>query len=325
MPEPHPARICNPLICSRSDVLTDVTPTPLTAVSISRADNTKKGILFLAFAIFCFTAMDALAKHLISLYPTVEVIWARNVGQLFFVLVYLGPRLRQAVKTQLPGWHLLRSMTQLGATAFFFISLNYIGLGEATALADINPVLITLGAALFLGEKLSRARIIGVAMAMIGALIVIRPGLGVFSTAAFLPLICAFCYAGNMLLTRLVGARESPWAAMFYAAAFGSIVTSLILPAYWQPIALAHLPLFILIGALGAIAQLFTIRAYSRTEAGALAPFGYLDMVFAIIWSGLAFAAWPDKFTLFGALVIAVAGLYVWRQERTAAILRAEP
>ena len=292
---------------------------------MARHQATQQGILLLAIGIFCFTAMDALAKHLIALYPTVEVIWARNVGQLGFVLVYLGPRLRVAVRTRLPGWHLLRSITQLGATAFFFLSLNYIGLGEATALADINPVLITLGAALFLGESLGRARIMGVVVAMAGALIVIRPGMGVFSVAAILPLICAVSYAANMLLTRLVGAQESPAAAMFYAAAFGSVVTSVVLPLYWQPIALSDLPLFVILGALGAVAQLFTIRAYSRAEAAALAPFGYLDMVFAILWSGLAFHAWPDQFTLLGALVIAGAGLYVWRKERTAPPLRAAP
>jgi drug/metabolite transporter (DMT)-like permease len=141
--------------------------------------------------------------------------------------------------------------------------------------------------------------------------------MGVFTWAAVLPLICAVCYAGNMLLTRLVGAQESPWAAMFYSAAFGSVATSAVLPFQWQAITLDDLPMFAVLGALGAIAQLFTIRAYSSAQAMVLAPFGYLDMVFAIFWSGVAFAAWPDRFTLMGALVIALAGLYVWRQERT--------
>lgn len=277
---------------------------------------TRKGILSLAFAIFCFTAMDALAKHMVGLYPTIEVVWARNIGQLVFVVLYLGPRVAQAVRTALPGWHFLRSLTQLGATGFFFVSLNHIGLAEATALADINPVLITLGAGLFLGERLGRARIIGVGLAMIGALIVIRPGMGVFSGAAILPLACAFSYAGNMLLTRYVGAKESPWAAMFYSALFGTIVTSAMLPFSWQNVTLPDFGLFALLAGLGAVAQLFTIRAYSLTEAAVLAPFGYLDMIFAIFWSITVYDAWPDRFTLFGALVIALAGLYVWRQER---------
>ena len=273
------------------------------------------GVVLLAFAIFCFTAMDALAKHLVALYPTAEVVWARFAAHFLFVLLYLGRRIGPALVTTMPWLHVARSLTQLGATVFFFASLNYVGLAEATALAGINPLLIILGAAFFLGEPLGRHRIIGVLAAMIGALIIIRPGMGVFSSAALLPLACAFSYAANMLLTRLVGSRESPWAAMIYASGGGMILTSLVLPFYWQPIALGDIPAFLALGALGALAQLFIIRAYSMAEAGAMAPFGYLDMVFALVWSVAAFGDLPDTFTLFGALVIAVAGLYVWFQE----------
>lgn len=276
---------------------------------------TRKGIMLLAAAIFAFTAMDALAKHLVEIYPTAQVVWARNIGQLIFVVIYLNRRLPQAVKTQLPGLHVARSLTQLGATGFFFYSLTQIGLAEATALAGISPVLITIGAALFLGEALTRARLIGLGLAMLGALIVIRPGMGVFSAAAFLPILCAFCYAANMLLTRAVGSRESPWAAMFYAALFGTLVTTALLPFGWKPLTLPDLGLFAIVGLLGAMAQLLTIRAYSLTQASILAPFGYLDMVYALFWSISVFGHWPDALTLAGALVIALAGIYVWRRE----------
>lgn len=276
-----------------------------------------RGILFLAMGIFCFTAMDAVAKHLVSTYPAVEVVWARNIGQLLFVVLYLGPRLGPAIRTRLPFWHLLRALAQLVSTAAFFVALGHIGLAEATALADINPVLITLGAALFLGERLGRARLIGVAIAMIGALIITRPGLGVFTPYALLALLCAFGYAASMLLTRYVGAQESPWAAMFYAAFFGALVTSAALPFDWKPILTEDYMAFALLGGLGAVAQLFTIKAYSAAEASVLAPFGYLDMVFALFWSVVAFGSLPDLATLLGALVIAAAGLYVWGQERT--------
>ncbi len=118
-----------------------------------------------------------------------------------------------------------------------------------------------------------------------------------------------------MLLTRLVGSRESPWAAMIYASLAGTIATSLILPFYWQPIALHDVPMFLLMGGLGAVAQLFIIRAFSVAEASSMAPFGYTDIVFATFWSITAFGVYPDRMTLVGALVIAAAGLYVWKQE----------
>lgn len=281
----------------------------------ARALATRQGVVLLACGIFCFTAMDAVAKMLVHLYPTAEVIWARFAGHFLCVVLYLGSRFKASLVTALPWWHVIRSATQIGATAFFFLSLNYIGLAEATALAAISPLLITLGASLFLGEPLGRARIIGVGLAMVGALIVIRPGLGVFTMAALLPLACAVFYAANMLLTRLVGRRETPWASMIYASGAGMLLFSLILPWYWQPIALQHIPMFLILGALGAAAQLLIIRAYSIAEAGAMAPFGYLDIVFATLWSVGAFGVFPDSYTLIGALVIACAGLYVWQQE----------
>ena len=74
-------------------------------------------------------------------------------------------------------------------------------------------------------------------VAMLGALIVIRPGAGVFTPAALLPLGCALCYAGNALLTRFVGQKEGPWTALLLAAVFGTLVMGLLTPFVWQPIA----------------------------------------------------------------------------------------
>ena len=172
---------------------------------------TKKGILLMLLGIVLFTAMDALAKGLIARYPTPQVIWARFAGQALIVAILLGPRkIIPTLNSNFPRLHILRSAFQLGATALFFASLGYIGLAEATALTDINPILITLGAAVFLGERLGPRRILGVVVAMIGALIVVRPGIGVFSPAALLPLGCAVCYAGASLLTRKLGQHEGP-------------------------------------------------------------------------------------------------------------------
>ena len=175
-----------------------------------------------------FSTMDAVAKGLLQSYPTAQVVWARFIGQALLVLVILGPkRIGPTLRTPYPWLHLARSSFQLATTGLFFLSLGYIGLAEATALADMSPLLITLGAALFLGEKLGPRRMAGVAVAMIGALIIIRPGAGLFTPAALLPLACAVCYAASALLTRLVGQKEGPATSMLHAALFGAVATSI--------------------------------------------------------------------------------------------------
>ncbi len=156
-------------------------------------------------------------------------------------------------------------------------------------------------------------------VALIGALIVIRPGAGVFTWWALLPLCCAVSYAGSALLTRKIGTQESVWGSMVYAALFGTIVAGLALPVVWTPVAAADLWAFVLIGCLGTGAQLCIIRSFSITEAGIVAPFAYLGIVFATGWGIVLYDQWPDRWTVIGALVIVGAGLYVWHRETLAA------
>ncbi|MFN3847258.1 MAG: DMT family transporter [Paracoccaceae bacterium] len=277
--------------------------------------DTKRGILLMLLAIFCFTAMDAAAKGLIARYPVPQVIWARFAGQVLIVTLILGPRLPVMLRTQWPMLHVIRSACQLGAIACFFSALPHIGLAEATALGDLNPVLITLGAALFLGERLGPRRIAGVVAALIGALIIIRPGLSVFTPAALLPLASAVFYTINALLTRHLGPQESAWTPMILAALFGVLATSVPLTFVWVPVPVADWPLFALIGVLGTAAQLALIRAFSLAEAGSVAPFAYVGLLFATLWGFVLYDEVPDRPTVIGALVIVVAGLYVWHRE----------
>lgn len=281
---------------------------------------TGQGILLMLAAVGTFTCMDALAKLLIEAgYPTLQVVWARYTGQTVIVALYLGRRLPPLLRTRYPKLQALRSAFQFGATALFFSSLGFIGLAEATAITDVNPVLITLGAAIFLGERLGPRRILGVTAALVGALIVIRPGFGVFTPAALLPLGCAVCYAGYAIATRYVGRDESAWTSLVYAALLGTLVTSAAMPLVWTPIGIPDIPVFLALGLLGAGAQFFLIRAFTLTEASVIAPFGYVGLIFATFWGIVLFREYPDVWTIVGALVIVAAGLYVWHRETRAA------
>jgi drug/metabolite transporter (DMT)-like permease len=281
--------------------------------------NVTRGVLLMILAILLFTAMDASAKGLIDRYPAPQVIWARFAGQLLIVVLILNLRTGPLLRTRHPWLHMARSAFQFGATGLFFLSLGHIGLAEATALTDINPVLITLGAALFLGERLGPRRIAGVVLALVGTLIILRPGSGVFSPWALLPLGAAVCYTGNALLTRYIGPKEPVWTSLLHASVFGTVVAALALPFVWVPVSGPDLALFALVGALGTGAQLCIIRSFSMTEAGIVAPFAYLGIVFATFWGAGLYDQWPDRWTVIGALVIVGAGLYVWHRETRAA------
>ncbi|AUH63170.1 DMT family transporter [Paracoccus zhejiangensis] len=272
------------------------------------------GILLLLAAILSFTLMDATAKYLTQFYHPAQVVWARFAGNMVLLVAIFHVRIPTLMRTRQPGVQFLRCLTQIGSVGLFFSSLQYIGLAEATAIMDINPVLITLGAALFLGESIGIRRALGIAAALAGALIIIRPGMGVFQPAAILPLIGAFTYAAGALLTRVVRG-DSTATSLLWSTVFGTLIASLAVPFFWQPIQMEHLWAFLLIGVLGAGSQAMLIRAFALAEAGAIAPFGYTGLIWAGVWGALFFGQIPDGWTILGAAIIVAAGIYVWSRE----------
>ena len=300
-PDPHPGSL----------------PAILAPAGTPARSTQMQGILLLLIAIFTFTMMDAMGKHLSQTYHPIQVVWARFVINLAIVLLVFAPRLRRTVMTGRPVVQIFRGLTQLASILLFFTSLQFIGLAEATAIMDINPVLITLGAAIFLGERIGIRRILGILAALCGALIVIRPGAGVFHPAAILPLIGAFTYASGAILTR-IARSDSTATSVLWSAMVGSVLASLAVPFFWQPIAPGDLWAFVLLGLFGTVAQALLIRAFALAEAGAIAPFGYTGLIWAGLWGWLIWGNLPDLWTVTGALIIVGAGLYVWMREARA-------
>ena len=278
--------------------------------------QTKLSVLLMIGAMFVFTLMDAVAKVLtqeIGVWPT---LWIRYLGQAVLVFLIVLPRFGKIIKTSFPLLQLARSVFLMCATMCFFWGISNIGLAEATAIMDISPVLITLGAVLFLGERIGIRRVIGIIGALIGAMIVIRPGSDVFSVYALFPLGAAICYSGYNIITRFVGAREDPWTSLFYTALFGAIVFSAIVPFYWQPLSAFTITLMAALSVMATLAQWLLIKALSLGEASLLAPIGYIALIFATLWGFLLFGDLPDQWTVIGALVIVASGIYVWLRER---------
>jgi drug/metabolite transporter (DMT)-like permease len=288
-----------------------MTGTPASAALALRG----RAITMMIGAVLCFSLMDASVKALAPQVGVIPALWARYAGQMVMVLVLIAPRIRRVAHTDYPVLQLARSILLMCATGFFFWGLSLIAITDAAALMAVNPVLITLGAAIFLGEKLGLRRIGGILAALLGAAIIIRPGSDIFTPAALLPLCAAVSYSGYALLTRLVGHREDVWTSLFYTGLVGTILLTLAVPFAWQTPDIQGIGLMLLTAAFGTTGQLLLIRALSQGEAGMLAPYAYVGLIFAAIWGIVFFAEYPDIWTVAGALVIAVAGIYVWHRE----------
>ena len=285
-------------------------------MSANRLQETQtQAIITMIVAIFCFTIMDLGAKILTSYVGVIPTLWARYTGQMAVVFIIVLPRLKTVTRTNYPFLQFLRSIVLAGATGCMFLAISRIPLNEAAALMSVNPVLITLGAALFLGEKLGIRRIVGIGLAFLGALTILRPASDVFNVDGLYAIAGAVCYSTYALLTRRVGSDEDIWTSLFYTGLIGSVVLSVLAPFAWiTPNATAILFMFV-VAAFGTLGQLFLIRAFSRGEAAMLAPYSYTGLIFATLWGIIFFAEFPDFWTVLGTLVIAAAGIYVWHRE----------
>jgi len=197
----------------------------------------------------------------------------------------------------------------------FFLGIIYLPLADATALIQLGPVMVTLGAVLVLGETIGRRRILGIAAAFLGAMLIIRPGSSVMSPASAFPLLGAIGFTVYALATRFVRS-DGPWIALFLQGVFGTIFSSVMVPFFWQPIPLAEIPIVAALIGFGILGHLLMVRAFAAAPAGDIAPYGYAGLLFAVIFGLVLFGETPDGFTLLGAVVIVTAGIYVWYRER---------
>lgn len=266
-------------------------------------------------AIFLFSSMDATAKMLMARYEPMQVVWARYAGMMLVVSVLLAPRIGPLLRTRRLGLQLLRSAFLFAATFCFFTAISRMDIAAATAVMQVHPVLLTLGAALLLREPLGPRRIAAIAAALAGALIVIRPGSDIFTLTALLPLLAGVFYASYALTTRFLGRDEPILTSFLYTAIIGTIAASLLTVPVWTAPGPGDAAVFLALGAVGAAGQFLLIRSLTVAEAGAVAPFGYAGVVFATLWGLIAFGEVPDGWTLLGALVIVGAGVYVWHRE----------
>ena len=273
-------------------------------------------ILLMIGAVFCFASMDATAKYLMKEIGPAQTIWARYTVQAVIVTVLILPKINVYGRTNYPKLQFLRSVALMMATTLFFFAFSRLGLAEASAIFNISPVLITLGAFLFLREQIGPRRLIGIIVSLLGALIIIRPGTGVFSIYALLPLGAAIFYSTYSLATRFVGTDESPWTSLFYSAIFGAICYSIYIAFYWNPMSNNAILLTIIIGLFGTAGHICLIRALSIGEASLVAPFIYTNLLFTTTWGFVLFGNLPDFWTIVGALIIVAAGIYVWARDR---------
>ena len=267
-----------------------------------------------------FSVCDLFAKYLTRFYPIGLIVWARFTFHLLFIVVTVGPRFGFAlVRTKRLGIQILRGLLLVTGSAFFVTALKYMPLAEATAVAYLAPIFVTIMSVLFLKEEIELARWLAVLCGFVGVLTIIRPGSEVFTWAVFLPIGNALCFATYQILTRRLAGVDSPYTSIFYAGLVGSVLSLAALPLVWTaPQNLMHALAFVSVGVLGGFGHLILIKAYNHGPASRLAPFSYSQLIWVAAIGFFVFGDFPDTFSLIGIGILVGSGVYIATHQRKA-------
>lgn len=263
------------------------------------------------------TLNDALLKTLAGTYPTGQMLFIRGVFVWPWILLF---SMRTGGLTSLRT-HNLKGQALRGicviASAFLFINgLRHLKLADAIAVSFMGPLFITAMAPLVLGETVGWRRWLAVLVGFAGVLFMLRPGGDALQWAILFPLGAAVCGGLRDLITRRIAGTETT-VAVLAATSTIVLVAGLATAPFvdWVPLRLADLAMFAASGALIAVAHTMMIEAFRRGEAALVAPFKYSSLLWATLIGFLMFGELPDTWTIVGAIVIVLAGLYVLYRE----------
>jgi drug/metabolite transporter (DMT)-like permease len=263
------------------------------------------------FAGICFSSLDATAKYLVQEHTLFLVVWARYAGQMLVSTPIAWQRVGSGFwRTRNLPIQLARSLCLVIATACFFGALRYLPLAEGSAISFLAPMFALLLAQPVLGERPTRARWISALVGFAGILILVRPGTAVFHPATGLLVMAAISNALYQLLTRKLSG-DTPYTTLFYSALVGTVGLSFALPFADLPatITLRDVFFLVLLGFLAGVGHWLLITAFLRGPASLIAPFTYVNMIWATVYGYLVFGQLPDGLSAVGMAIIVASGV----------------
>ncbi|SBS27251.1 Riboflavin transporter [Marinomonas aquimarina] len=271
------------------------------------------GVMLGIAAMLAFATQDAFTKIIVQEMSVAQVVMVRYWVFAVFAVVWVSRTgaLRRALPTASYKLQILRSLLSLAEIALFNLALRYLGLAEAHALMAVFPLVVIALAAPVLGEKVSLKCWLAVMAGFIGTLVILRPGLSVFDPTSVIPLFAALCFAGYHVVTRKVsGLGDGFNTNVLYMALVGCVVTTVFGVSAWREPTLEEWGWLTIISVLSVAAQLLLVKALEYAPASLLQPFNYSLLVFATLIGLFAFGEFPDPWTIIGASVIIISGLY---------------
>jgi drug/metabolite transporter (DMT)-like permease len=287
---------------------------------LSSYQENRRGIITLTSACALITVSDALTKLTALIYPPGEVLFARGIGSMISVAVLLTYAhqlswLADAVKPIV----ILRAIFDAASNAAFILALIHMRLADVLAINLLSPLLLTMLFAFFFNESVGWRRWTAIFVGITGMLFIVKPNTDAFNIWALVAFATAVASALRDLTTRRI-VTQVPTLAITFVSVIAVTSSSLIL-AYafgeqWTLIAPKYLGFIGVATLVLTISTPFAVSAFRNVDISVVAPFRYSLLIWGAVAGYLVFNEVPDRWSLFGSLLIVGSGLYTLHRER---------
>jgi len=295
--------------------------------------NPVRGITLKVLSVIVFVSMFGFIKATSQQIPAGEAVFFRSVFAIPVLLIWLIMRgdFPHKLKAKDPMGHVWRGLMGTCAMASGFLAIGLLPLPEVVAIGYAAPLLVTMLAAMFLGEKIRLVRFSALLLGLFGVLLILSPRLTLIDAevtsrlqtiGALTALMAAVFSALAQVFARKLVATETTGSIVFYFSVMSSTLALLTIPFGWKVPGSYELSLLIMAGLLGGVGQILLTESYRFAEVAVIAPFEYCSIILALLVGYFIFDELPTGIMMAGVALIITAGIIIIERERRLGIQR---
>lgn len=295
--------------------------------------NPVRGISLKILSVLIFVSMIGMIKATSQNIPPGEAVFFRSVFAIPVLIIWLMLRgdFPAKLKAQDPMGHIWRGLMGTCAMACGFLAIGLLPLPEVVAIGYAAPLLVTMLAAMFLGEKIRLVRFSALLLGLFGVLLVLSPRLTILDAeaasrlqtiGALAALMGAMFSALAQVFARKLVATETTGSIVFYFSIMSTVLSLLTLPFGWAVPDTRETTLLVTAGLLGGVGQILLTESYRYAEVAVIAPFEYCSILIALLVGYFIFDELPTGIMMAGVALIITAGIIIIERERRLGIRR---
>ena len=223
---------------------------------------------------------------------------------LLIILPYIIKKKDVVLKTTHLKQHFLRAILGLPAMLLYFSALVLLPIEKLTAISFVVPLIVTILAVFFLGEKIYIYRTLALILGFSGMLVIIRPGFVDISIGVYMVLFSALLWSINIIITKKISKNDSAITILAYQSIFMSLLSFFIVLFFWEMPSIKTFIYLILAALCGTVLHLTLNHAFKLVDVSMTQPYSFLNLVFASIIGYFIFDEIPDLYTWIGAFII---------------------